>query len=173
MKHEDTSPIRTTRTMRISTLADEGVSAADRHRHAKPRRAAPEGKTYGHGWARVGDMLGNREGAAGRAAAQLLPRRATGTPLLLLMVLGVMTAVGIARVNSRVRVLEYAEQITELTDEHNRLLDDKRRLETERAYLRTPSRIRREASERLGMQATPPERVQIIRVQPARETTAP
>ena len=60
------------------------------------------------------------------------------------------------------RVLELAEEIGRLTDERAALLDRKRRLETERSFLRHPDRIRRQAVERLQMEVAPPERRQEI-----------
>jgi cell division protein FtsL len=150
------------RTVRISTLARDRVS-----------KRKQKDESHHHGWKRAGDTISAGGSQMRKAMNELVRRRATGTPLLLCTILGVMTSVGLARVNSRVRVLDLAEQITELTDERNRLLDHKRRLQTERAYLRTPTRIRREASERLGMKPTPPERIQVIRVQQPKSDSPP
>jgi cell division protein FtsL len=79
-----------------------------------------------------------------------------------------IAAVGIARVNARVRVLEIAGDITVLTQQHDTLLDRKRRLETERAFLRRPARIEQEAR-RLGMSVPPPERIQRIHMREPRK----
>lgn len=79
-------------------------------------------------------------------------------------ILGVLTFVGLARVHMRTRVLSLGEQITELTGERRRLLDLKRRLQTERAYLRHPDRIRDRAQRELGMSPVPPERIQRIKL---------
>lgn len=96
-------------------------------------------------------------------------RRADGTPLLLFTVLLVLTAVGLAQVQSRTEVLELANEITELSEDQQRLLDRKRRIETERAYLRRPARVSAQAAERLGMIPAPPERIQPIELLPAAE----
>ena len=79
-----------------------------------------------------------------------------------------MTGVGLARVDSRIEILQMANEITDLSEDQQRLLDRKRRLETERAYLRRPNRISEQARERLGMEAAPPERIQRIEVTPAK-----
>jgi cell division protein FtsL len=100
----------------------------------------------------------------------VLRRRANGTPLLLATLLAILGAVGIARVHARVEVLELAEEITALTAQQEALLDRKRRLETERAYLRRPSRIHEQARE-LGMVHVAPEHIQRIRLlEPDQET---
>lgn len=80
----------------------------------------------------------------------------------MLTVLGVITAVGLAKVQAQTRVLELGEEIGRLTDERAALLDRKRRLETERSFLRHPDRIRRQAVDRLQMEVAPPERRQEI-----------
>jgi cell division protein FtsL len=96
-------------------------------------------------------------------------RRADGTPLLLFTVLAVLTGVGLARVDSRIEILDLANEITELSEDQQRLLDRKRRLETERAYLRRPARVEEQARERLNMAPAPPERIQPIELEPAPE----
>jgi len=83
-------------------------------------------------------------------------------------VLAVLTCVGLARVQSRIEILDIANEITELSEDHQRLLDRKRRLETERAYLRRPERVRAQARERLGMEPAPAERIQRIELLPAK-----
>ena len=60
---------------------------------------------------------------------------------MLFTVLAVLTGDGLARVQSRIEILDVANEITELSEDHQRLLDRKRRLETERAYLRRPERV--------------------------------
>ncbi|MFV8751924.1 septum formation initiator family protein [Nannocystaceae bacterium ST9] len=114
-----------------------------------------------HGFRRAEDEGGER------AFARFDRRRADGTPLLLFTVLAVLTCVGLARVQSRIEILDVANEITELSEDHQRLLDRKRRLETERAYLRRPERVRAQARERLGMEPAPPERIQRIELLPA------
>ena len=52
-----------------------------------------------------------------------------------------------------------------LTDEQSELLEKKRRLSAERAYLRHPEQIERVARDRLGMVPIAPELVQQIRLE--------
>ena len=115
-----------------------------------------------HGWTRASDGSGPAE-----SAGRLVRRRADGTPLLLCTALAVLTGVGLARVEARTEVLDIANEITELSEEQQTLLDRKRRLETERAYLRRPQRVREQASGRLGMLPAAPERIQRIELKPA------
>jgi cell division protein FtsL len=122
----------------------------------------PTGEPRAHGWGRADDpdlRFADKPSFLDR-------RRADGTPLLLFTVLVVLTGVGLARVQSRIEVLDLANEITELSEEQQRLLDRKRRIETERAYLRRPARIGEEAAERLGMVPAPPERIQPIELRP-------
>lgn len=116
-----------------------------------------------HGWGRAEDP----DFDAPNKPSFLDRRRANGTPFLLFTVLAVMTGVGLARVDARIEILQIANEITELSEAQQRLLDRKRRLETERAYLRRPTRIREQASARLGMIPAPPERIQRIELLPA------
>lgn len=137
-------------------------------RHRRQRSDQPDGavarrrqhqESRPHGWARSDDA-----GAIGLQQRIARLRRPTGTPLLVFTILGVLTFVGLARVHMRTRVLSLGEQITELTGERRRLLDLKRRLQTERAYLRHPDRIRDRAQRELGMSPVPPERIQRIKL---------
>jgi hypothetical protein len=116
-----------------------------------------------HGWGRADDP----DLLAGPKPSFLDRRRSDGTPLLLFTVLAVLTGVGLARVESRIEILDLANEITELSEDQQRLLDRKRRIETERAYLRRPARIGEQAAERLGMVPAPPERIQPIELLPA------
>lgn len=111
---------------------------------------------HAHGWSRASD---SGQGAARGTGKN---RRATGTPFLLFLVVTVMTLVGLARVRARLALLELGEEIGDLTQEQAALLDEKRRLETERAYLRHPNRIRSFAEERLDMHPADPQRIQSI-----------
>lgn len=92
------------------------------------------------------------------------PRRPTGLPLVLLLALGLLTAAGVVQVRTRARVLELGAEIAELTAEHGRLLDEKRRLEAERAYLRHPDYIEEVAAGRMQMVPATPDRLQAIRL---------
>lgn len=99
-------------------------------------------------------------------------RRPTGLPLLLLVALGLLTAAGVVQVRARARVLELGAEIAEMTGEHSGLLDQRRRLEAERAFLRHPDYIHQVAETRLQMVPAAPERVQTIRLQPDPKTLA-
>lgn len=71
--------------------------------------------------------------------------------MLLSGAIAVFAAIGLARVHTRIHVLAIGRDIADLTTEQAELLDHKRRLLAERAYLRRPDRLRAAASERLGM----------------------
>lgn len=117
------------------------------------RNATP---SFEHGFARA-------PGAEERAPPPP-PRRPTGLPLVLLLALGLLTAAGVVQVRARARVLELGAEIAELTVEHGHLLDEKRRLEAERAYLRHPDYIEGVAAGRMHMVPATPDRLQAIRV---------
>ncbi|TPV96639.1 MAG: hypothetical protein B7733_03805 [Myxococcales bacterium FL481] len=116
-------------------------------------------RSWAHGWRRASDR-----GARDADAVPERVRRGRGLPFLMTVSLLVLTWVGITKVRTRVRVLELGQQITELTEQRALLLDRKRRLETERAFLRHPDRIRDEAMRRFDMIPAAPERIR--RVQP-------
>lgn len=139
--------------------AEQRVAA--RKRRTQQRAEAEAGRP--HGWVRADDA----DALRGSKPSFLDRRRADGTPLLLFTVLAVLTGVGLARVESRIEVLDVANEITALSETQQQLLDRKRRLETERAYLRRPSRISEQAAERLGMIPAPAERIQKIELRPA------
>lgn len=141
---------------RQSSLNPPAASAARRRQKKKAGRA--------HGWARASDLGAPMAGAGGRWSKPKprQRRRTDGTPLLIFTVLAVITAVGLAKVQAHTRVLELAEEIGTLTEERAELLDRRRRLETERSFLRHPERIRDQATSELNMQVAPPERRQEI-----------
>jgi cell division protein FtsL len=112
-----------------------------------------------HGWGRAGER-----GADGLALGMRRRAAPAGTSLLLLLVVGALTALGIVRVQASTEVLELGAEITELTAEQARLLDQKHRLEAERAYLRHPDHIEEVARDRLRMIPVAPVLVQTIRV---------
>ncbi len=115
-----------------------------------------------HGWRRASDQpdeIDDGEGARQRRAAP------AGTSLLLTLIVGVLTAIGIARVHATTRVLELGSEITDLTAEQATLLDERRRLAAERAYLRHPDYIDEVARNRLQMIPMSPDLVQTIRLQ--------
>ncbi|MFO7567295.1 MAG: cell division protein FtsL [Enhygromyxa sp.] len=144
----------------------EGLAAQRRNR---ARRKAEIDESRPHGWGRADDP----DFAQPSKPSFLERRRADGTPLLLFTVLAVLTGVGLARVDSRLEVLQLANEITEHSEEQQQLLDRKRRLETERAYLRRPARIGEEARERLSMEPAPPDRIQRIELLPAKPAPEP
>ena len=116
-----------------------------------------------HGWQRAADRVAPPSTRGGSKADR---RRATpaGTTLLLTLIVGVLTAIGISRVHATTRVLELGAEITELTAEQANLLDERRRLAAERAYLRHPDHIQEVARDRLHMIPIAPALVQSIRV---------
>ncbi|HVI01986.1 MAG TPA: septum formation initiator family protein [Enhygromyxa sp.] len=138
----------------------EGV-AAQRRRRAQQQSKLEADRP--HGWGRADDP----DAGQTHKPSFLDRRRADGTPLLLFTVLAVLTGVGLARVDSRIEILQIANEITELSEEQQRLLDRKRRLETERAFLRRPARVGEQARERLGMEPAPAHRIQRIELLPA------
>lgn len=121
------------------------------------RRRAAAAPVFEHGLAR-----------AAEPERESLPppprRRPTGLPLLLLAALALLTTAGVVHVRARARVLALGAEITDLTAEHGRLLDEKRRLEAERAYLRHPDYIHSVAAGRLQMVPATPDRIHPIRV---------
>lgn len=121
---------------------------------------------FAHGWGRRTDPAANpRMSAPGRHR-----HAPAGTSLLLVVAVAVFTALGIARVHASTRVLGIGAEITELTEEQARLLDKRRRLGAERAYLRHPDQIGEVARDRLGMIPMSPDVVQTIRL---KETAPP
>lgn len=88
-----------------------------------------------------------------------------GSMFGLVVLIVVLTWVGLARVQSQTRVLELGEEIKQLSDERAALLKRLRRIETERAYLRRPARVRAKASELLGMVPLDPGRRQRVTLQ--------
>lgn len=139
---------------------NEGLAAARRNR---AQQQAQIEDSRPHGWGRADDP----DFAEANKPSFLDRRRADGTPLLLVTVLAVLTGVGLARVDSRIEILQIANEITELSEQQQRLLDRKRRLETERAFLRRPARVGEQARERLGMEPAPAHRIQRIELLPA------
>ncbi len=128
---------------------------------SRPRRRQHT-QSHPHGWRRASDAGDGPGGGASR------PRRSSpaGTSLLLLLMVAVLTAIGISRVHATTRVLETGAQITDLTAEQARLLDLRRRLAAERAYLRHPDHIDEVARRQLQMIPIAPDLVQTIRLQP-------
>jgi len=145
----------------MTTSTEPTLSSFFRRRQQKPPEERP------HGWQRTGDRTAPSSSSRSGSAADR--RRATpaGTTLLLTLIVGVLTAIGIARVHATTRVLELGAEITELTTEQANLLDERRRLAAERAYLRHPDHIDEVARNRLQMIPMSPDLVQKIRLQAA------
>lgn len=133
-------------------------------RRNKPQPQQPPERP--HGWMRASD----RPASAGDSAARRRSRRPTGTSLLLFLCVAVLGGMGIVRVHASTRVLAVGGEITQYTEDQHALLEQKRRLSAERAYLRHPDTVEDVARDRLGMVPIAPELVQKIRVQ---ETAKP
>ncbi len=128
-------------------------------------RRTPGEPSFEHGMRRAADLYTADASADAPAEAPAI-RRPTGLPLLLLVARGHVTAAGGVPVRARARVLGLGAEIAEMTGEHSKLLDDRRRLEAERAYLRHPDYIQSVAEARLHMVPAAPERIQTIRLLP-------
>jgi len=126
----------------------------------RPRRQTVEDRP--HGWRRASDQPSATDDGDGARQRRAAP---AGTSLLLTLIVGVLTAIGIARVHATTRVLELGAEITDLTAEQATLLDERRRLAAERAYLRHPDYIDEVARNRLQMIPMSPDLVQTIRLQ--------
>jgi len=140
-----------------------GQRALEQRRRRQQAKAGAKQGARAHGWGRAEDA----DAAQTPRIGFFDRRRANGTPLLLFVVLAVLTGVGLARVDSRIEILDIANEITGLSEDQQRLLDRKRRLEAERAYLRRPARVSTRAAEQLDMIPAPAERIQRIELLPA------
>ena len=94
-------------------------------------------------------------------------RAPAGTSFLLFLCVMVTGAMGIVRIQSTTAVLEAGGDITRLSEQQAELLEEKRRLSAERAYLRNPQQVQAVARDELGMVPVAPELVQKIRVKEA------
>jgi cell division protein FtsL len=94
-------------------------------------------------------------------------RAPAGTSFLLFLCVVVLVAMGIVRIKSTTAVLEAGGDITKLSERQASLLEEKRRLSAERAYLRNPQQVQAVARDELGMVPVSPELVQKIRVREA------
>jgi cell division protein FtsL len=119
-----------------------------------------------HGWIRASDLATSSSDDSQRRKH----RAPAGTSFLLFLCVTVLGGMGIVRVHASTRVLAVGGEITGLTEDQHELLEAKRRLSAERAYLRHPDTIADVARDRLGMVPIAPELVQQIRVQ---ESTKP
>ena len=132
-------------------------------RRARVAREARKGarKAHEHGWARASDPVTLPVHAGTPARGRRAP---AGTSFLLAIAVTVISAIAIVRVHASNEVLEFGGQITELTQEQAHLLEEKRRLAAERAYLRHPEQIEDIARNKLGLVPITPELVQPIRL---------
>lgn len=126
------------------------------------RRRRQKIETRPHGWQRSSDA----PQASETNSAPLHRRAPAGTSLLLTLVVGILATIGILRVRATTRVLEQGAEIADLTAEQSRLLEERRRLAAERAYLRHPDHIAEVARNRLQMVPIAPDLVQPIRLLP-------
>jgi cell division protein FtsL len=133
-------------------------------RQARNQRTAEP--SFDHGMRRAADLYSAVPDPADLPQDTPAIRRPTGLPLLLLVALGLVTAAGVVQVRARARVLGLGAEIAEMTGEHSGLLDERRRLEAERAYLRHPDYIQSVAAGRLDMVPARPESIQTIRLKP-------
>jgi len=124
------------------------------------RRKRQQPLSFAHGWTRRSDARGK----VSLPPAGHHRRAPAGTSLLLMLIVAVLAGIGIVRVHASTRVLEMGAEITTLTEEQAELLDLKRRLSAERAYLRHPDQIGRYARDHLGMVPMTPELMQEIRL---------
>lgn len=130
----------------------------------RTRRRKQKPATFPHGQKRSGD------GTAGVSSVERVRdrmRAPAGTSFLLFLCVVVLVAMGIVRIKSTTAVLEAGGDITKLSEQQASLLEEKRRLSAERAYLRNPQQVQAVARDELGMVPVSPELVQKIRVREA------
>jgi cell division protein FtsL len=82
--------------------------------------------------------------------------------VLMLVVLGVSAAAAVGQIWTRQRTIDCGYRISRANREHVRLVEINRRLEIELALLKSPQRITRIATRRLGMRPPAPEQVRRI-----------
>jgi len=131
----------------------------------KPRRRRKQKEeSFPHGHKRSSDLP---PGAGSVERVRDRMRAPAGTSFLLFLCVLVMIAMGIVRIQSTTQVLEAGGDITKLSEQQATLLEEKRRLSAERAYLRNPQQVQSVARDELGMVPVSPELVQKIRVKEA------
>ncbi|MGH1342973.1 MAG: hypothetical protein ACRBN8_15530 [Nannocystales bacterium] len=128
------------------------------------RRRKQKPVEFPHGHKRSGDRAANA-GSVERVRDRM--RAPAGTSFLLFLCVAVTVAMGIVRIQSTTAVLEAGGDITRLSEQQASLLEEKRRLSAERAYLRNPQQVQAVARDELGMVPVSPELVQKIRVREA------
>jgi cell division protein FtsL len=130
----------------------------------RPRRRKQKTVEYPHGHKRSSDQP---SAASSVERVRDRMRAPAGTSFLLFLCVGVAVAMGIVRIQSTTAVLEAGGDITRLSEQQAALLEEKRRLSAERAYLRNPQQVQSVARDELGMVPVSPELVQKIRVKEA------
>ncbi len=126
----------------------------------KPRRKQKPVE-FPHGQKRQTDLP---SGSAAAVRVRDRMRAPAGTSFLLFLCVAVMVAMGIVRIKASTRVLEIGGDIATLSGQQASLLEEKRRLSAERAYLRNPQQVQAVARDQLGMVPIAPELVQKIRL---------
>lgn len=117
---------------------------------------------YPHGQQRQSDAPSSTGSTTDRVRDRM--RAPAGTSFLLFLCVVVLVAMGIVRIKSTTAVLEAGGDIADLSAQQASLLEEKRRLSAERAYLRNPQQVQSVARDELGMVPVAPELVQTIRV---------
>lgn len=128
------------------------------------RRRKQKTVSFPHGHKRQSDQP-SAAGSVERVRDRM--RAPAGTSFLLFLCVVVLVAMGIVRIQSTTAVLEAGGDITRLSEQQAMLLEEKRRLSAERAYLRNPQQVQSVARDELGMVPVAPELVQKIRVKEA------
>ncbi len=133
----------------------------------RARRRKQKPVEFAHGHKRRTDGA-TASGSVDRVRDRM--RAPAGTSFLLFLCVVVLVAMGMVRIKSTTAVLEAGGEITRLSEGQASLLEEKRRLSAERAYLRNPQQVQAVARDELGMVPVSPELVQKIRV---RESPTP
>lgn len=128
------------------------------------RKQQPQAVEFPHGHKRQADLP---SGASSVERVRDRMRAPAGTSFLLFLCVVVTGAMGVVRIQSTTEVLEAGGEITRLSEQQAALLEEKRRLSAERAYLRNPQQVQSVARDELGMVPVAPELVQKIRVKDA------
>lgn len=128
------------------------------------RRRKQKSVSFPHGHKRHSDQP-SPAGSVERVRDRM--RAPAGTSFLLFLCVAVLVAMGVVRIQSTTAVLEAGGDITRLSEQQAMLLEEKRRLSAERAYLRNPQQVQSVARDELGMVPVSPELVQKIRVKGA------
>ena len=119
-------------------------------------RGRPRQGTRRHGYSRATDRRSPAQtGPTGRRD----PWQPRGLVVFGFAIAALVLVAGLARIRARTEVLTGGRALAGLAAEHSRLQAQKRRLEVERAYLRSPARIRKIATEDLDMGPARPDKL--------------